>query len=84
VFSDDHVAAALYLLELCELAWHDCYEERSVPQKRASMTFFCSAKVRAPKKGPPRSRVTLHPGTRVKPREKQASRLAERTPSVHT
>lgn len=32
VFDDRHAKAALDLLELLELAWHDCYQEISPPE----------------------------------------------------
>ena len=32
VFTDEHVDRALDLLELVELAWHDCYAEVSPPE----------------------------------------------------
>jgi hypothetical protein len=32
VFTDPHVKAALDLLELLELAWHDCYHEITPPE----------------------------------------------------
>lgn len=33
VFKDRHVHAALDLLELLELAWHDCYRDISPPEE---------------------------------------------------
>jgi hypothetical protein len=32
VFAADHVASALDLLELLELAWHDCYGDITPPE----------------------------------------------------
>lgn len=40
VFKDRHVHAALDLLELLELAWHDCYRDIS-PRRRSSTTCSC-------------------------------------------
>lgn len=41
-FGDEHVETALDLLELTELAWHDCYDEISPPEAVIDDILLCS------------------------------------------
>jgi hypothetical protein len=42
VFEEPHVDAVLDLLELVELAWHDCYNEITPPEPIVDEILLCS------------------------------------------